>query len=140
MPSSRYTVKMAQMICARIAEGESLSAICRDPKMPCMTTVMNWLCAKPDFRERYARARELQADTLFDQILAISDEAFGDGAAGAGEPAQRAKLKIESRKVLPERFARIEVRLDGLFEQLKDLNSSIRWMREPADYASRGKG
>jgi hypothetical protein len=43
-------------------------------------------------------------------------------------------------KVLPERFARIEVRLDGLFEQLKDLNSSIRWMREPADYGFRQPG
>jgi hypothetical protein len=43
-------------------------------------------------------------------------------------------------KVLPERFARIEVRLDGLFEQLKDLNSSIRWMREPADYGPRQPG
>jgi hypothetical protein len=45
--------------------------------------------------------------------------------------------EIETLKVLPERFARIEVRLDGLYEQLKDLNSSIRWMREPTDYAGR---
>jgi hypothetical protein len=36
---------------------------------------------------------------------------------------------------LPERFARIEVRLDGMAEQLRDLNASIRWMREPAEHA-----
>jgi hypothetical protein len=44
---------------------------------------------------------------------------------------------VEPLKLLPERFARIEVRLDGMYEQLKDLNSSIRWMREPADHSSR---
>jgi hypothetical protein len=42
---------------------------------------------------------------------------------------------VEPLKLLPERFARIEVRLDGMYEQLKDLNSSIRWMREPVDGA-----
>ena len=30
--------------------------------------------------------------------------------------------------------AKIETRLDGLIEQFKDLNASIRWMREPAPY------
>ncbi len=30
--------------------------------------------------------------------------------------------------------ARVETRLDGLIEQFKDLNSAVRWMREPADY------
>jgi hypothetical protein len=43
---------------------------------------------------------------------------------------------VEPLKLLPERFARIEVRLDGMYEQLKDLNSSIRWMREPVEHPS----
>lgn len=30
--------------------------------------------------------------------------------------------------------ARVETRLDGLVEQFKDLNASIRWMRDPASY------
>lgn len=30
--------------------------------------------------------------------------------------------------------ARVETRLEGLVEQFKDLNASIRWMREPAAY------
>ena len=29
---------------------------------------------------------------------------------------------------------KIETRLDGLIEQFKDLNASIRWMREPAGF------
>jgi hypothetical protein len=29
--------------------------------------------------------------------------------------------------------ARLETRLDALIEQVRDLNASIRWMREPAE-------
>jgi hypothetical protein len=37
--------------------------------------------------------------------------------------------EIEPLKALDVRVARIEVRLEALLEQLKDLNASIRWMR-----------
>lgn len=59
--------------------------------------------------------------------------------AGLTQRVRQLEAELEPLKVLPERFARIEVRLDGLFEQLKDLNSSIRWMREPAEPAGRGR-
>lgn len=47
---------------------------------------------------------------------------------------RRLEDEVRPLKLLPERMARIEVRLDGLFEQLRDLNASVRWMRDPADY------
>jgi hypothetical protein len=47
------------------------------------------------------------------------------------------EVEIEPLKILPERFARIEARLDGMYEQLKDLNSSIRWMRDSVDHPLR---
>jgi hypothetical protein len=46
------------------------------------------------------------------------------------------EAEIEPLKILPERFARIEARLDGMYEQLKDLNSSIRWMRDASEHGS----
>lgn len=39
---------------------------------------------------------------------------------------------IEPLKQLPIQFARMEVKLDGLLEQFKDMNASMRWMRTPA--------
>ena len=42
--------------------------------MPGHTTVYEWLLARPDFADRYARARDEQADTLADEIIAIADE------------------------------------------------------------------
>jgi Ser-tRNA(Ala) deacylase AlaX len=42
--------------------------------MPSHTVVYEWLAQKPDFAEKYARAREDQAETLADEIQAIADE------------------------------------------------------------------
>lgn len=69
-----YSLKIALEICERIADGESLVKICSDPKMPKKTAVYEWLLRHKEFAEIYARAREDQADTLADEIHAISDE------------------------------------------------------------------
>ncbi len=39
---TRYTPKVAADICTRLAEGESLRAICKDDAMPGLRTVMGW--------------------------------------------------------------------------------------------------
>ena len=65
---------MGDTICGRIAEGESLRKICQDDWMPDRVTIYRWLAADPDFCNQYTRAREDQADTLADEIIAIADE------------------------------------------------------------------
>jgi len=42
--------------------------------MPAQSTVYEWLFRHPSFAEQYTRAREEQADTLADEIIAIADE------------------------------------------------------------------
>ena len=42
--------------------------------MPAQSTVYDWLLRHPEFAENYTRAREEQADTLADEIIAIADE------------------------------------------------------------------
>jgi hypothetical protein len=42
--------------------------------MPDRTVVYDWLLRDPDFANRYTRAREEQAETLADEIVAIADE------------------------------------------------------------------
>lgn len=69
-----YSLAIALQICERIADGESLVKICGDAKMPKKTAVYEWLLRHKEFSEIYARAREDQADTLADEIHAISDE------------------------------------------------------------------
>lgn len=43
--------------------------------MPTLDTIYRWIGRYPSFSEQYTRAREEQADTLADEIQALSDEA-----------------------------------------------------------------
>jgi hypothetical protein len=41
--------------------------------MPNRATVFRWLASNAEYRDQYARARESQADAIFDEILHIAD-------------------------------------------------------------------
>lgn len=71
---TKYSQELAAEMLIRITEGESLRSIVKDANMPGQATVYEWLLAKPDFAEQYAYARDQQADTLADEIIAIADE------------------------------------------------------------------
>ena len=70
---STYTPEIASIICARLSNGEALPAICAAEGIG-VSTVYQWLQARPEFADQYARAREDQADTLAAQITALADE------------------------------------------------------------------
>ena len=111
-PSS-YTQKTADAICARLADGESLRSICSGKAMPSKTTVMRWLASNAAFRDQYACAREQQADTLVDDIVAIADEAAvtikheGDEVSLAldATAVARNRLRVDARKWVAARMA-----------------------------------
>ena len=114
---STYTKAVGAKICERLAEGESLRAICETAGMPNKSTVFRWLASHDSFRDQYARAREAQADSIADEILDIADEectkiradkhpraeADEDGMVEVVFDAvavQRNKLRIDARKWL----------------------------------------
>ncbi|WP_374520368.1 terminase small subunit protein [Hydrogenophaga sp.] len=71
---SDYSEALADLICSRIADGQSLRSICRDEDMPDRATVFRWLASREDFATKYAYAREQQADLYAESIVDISDE------------------------------------------------------------------
>ena len=71
---SDYSLEIAADICVKLSDGESLKSICEDDTYPNRATVFRWLAAHSEFRDMYARAREEQADSLADEIVAIADE------------------------------------------------------------------
>ncbi|MDE2104683.1 MAG: hypothetical protein KGL39_46030 [Patescibacteria group bacterium] len=89
---SEYTKATANLLCERIADGESLRAICREDGMPGKSTVFEWLAAHQDFADHYARARETQADSLADEIIDIADNSSLD--------ANDKRVRIDTRKWL----------------------------------------
>ena len=71
---SVYTAELAEEICARLAAGESLKAICRDPDMPPFSTVQGWARDNHHgFAAMYDRAREL-LHALIERAFALIDD------------------------------------------------------------------
>jgi len=75
---SNYSALVAEAICNRLVNGESLRAICADPAMPCRATVFRWLAGNEEFRRSYTLARERRAEDLLDEIMEIADDSSGD--------------------------------------------------------------
>lgn len=101
MPRGRpdgYTSALGATICERIAKGESVLAISKESGMPSQSMIYRWLESHVEFREKYARARDRQADSLAEQALEIADQA----APGRSDAA---RLQVDTRKWWAARLA-----------------------------------
>jgi hypothetical protein len=115
-----YRPEIADLICDRIAGGESLRQICQDATMPARSTIFVWLEEHEDFARVYRLARQLQIEDLMDEILEIADDSSNDwidreGADGKKyrvfnpDSIRRSKLRIGARKwlvskLMPKRY------------------------------------
>lgn len=121
-PSPHDKQKVMIDICGQLIDGLSLRTICKQAGMPSMGTVMVWLNTDKGLQEQYARAREIQAEVLAEEILEISDNARNDymekfdkdGASLGyfinGENVARSRLRVDSRKwyaakLYPKKFS-----------------------------------
>jgi hypothetical protein len=115
--------ELALKICSRIAEGESVRTIVHDDDMPASSTISRWLLDedKKDFWEQYEKARNIQAENMFEELLEIADDGTNDwmekeNRDGSsyyvinGEAMGRSRLRVDVRKwylskVLPKKFS-----------------------------------
>lgn len=153
---SIYSQELANTICSELASGKSLRHICLSEDMPAATTVHQWVLedkgadekGNGGFSKQYARARDIQAEIMFDEILEISDDGTNDYMTITKgdkeyntedrEVTNRSKLRVDSRKwylskVLPKKFGdKMDVTSDGkaikgnsiIFSDFKDEASS----------------
>ena len=100
--SAGYGAEIAETICDRLVNGESLRAICADPGMPAKATVFRWLASNEDFRRSYALARECQAEDFADAILEIAD-----GCSDIRHARRRiGVLKLAAGRMAPRKFGK----------------------------------
>lgn len=112
-PPSLYSEALAEAICDRLADGESLNTICRSQGMPSERTVRTWArTPEHPFSPKYARAREIGYFKLADELLEIADDGSNDwmrrtgkdgedlGWAVNGEHIARSRLRVDTRKWL----------------------------------------
>lgn len=70
-----YNFDTAKEICERIATGESLSSIAREPGMPAYSTIMRWVQDDVEgFEEMYSYARECQGCYWADLAIDLAEK------------------------------------------------------------------
>lgn len=127
--ASSFTQEMADAICSRLAEGESLRSICRDEGMPTEAAVRMWaLDDVQGFGSQYARAREIGYDRLAEEILEIADTPMQgvktvEKATGTetttGDMIEHRRLQVDARKwmlakMLPKKYGdKLETTIKG---------------------------
>jgi len=63
-----YSATLRDQICSAVACGSNLNRISQQAGMPTRETLYCWLRDKPDFADKYGRAREERADWRSDRI------------------------------------------------------------------------
>lgn len=123
MAHTIFTQELADKICEHLVSGLSLRQIEALEGMPTKTTILRWLADDrfTSFRDQYARARDMQAEGMADEILEIADDGRNDwmeiqnrdgdniGWRVNGEAVQRSRLRIDARKwllskLLPKKY------------------------------------
>jgi hypothetical protein len=131
-----YTPEIGDELCLLLLQTDeqgrcySLRRILRDKNLA-MSTVFGWLRDHEDFRSKYTRAREIQAEIELDSMNDIADDGRNDwmerlGADGEnkgwvanGESVARSKLRLEQRrwyasKLLPKKYGdKVQTELSG---------------------------
>ena len=110
-----YTQAIADEICKRLMDGQSLRSILRDGHLPDKSTVFNWLLHNKQFIDQYTHAREVQAETFVDEMTDIADDGSNDymeKITQSGEITHvpdhehinRSRIRIDTRKWIAERM------------------------------------
>lgn len=136
-------------VCSQLTSSSvSLAAILRGTMpdgsgLPNYSEIMSWILDDPTFSEKYTRAREYQADFLFDELVEIADDCRNDwmerndptnpGYVANRELVARTKLRLDTRKwcaskLKPKKYGeRMDVSVQGemvlatlTLEQLED--------------------
>lgn len=104
-----YTPKLANAICAKLAQGLSLRAVCSEDGMPNRDTVSTWVINDIEgFSGQYAKARDIALDMMADEILEIADtpqqgvkiktDEAGKNEVTTGDMIEHRRLRVDARK------------------------------------------
>jgi len=112
---TKMTAELVEELVAWVSEGNTLAAFCRKHELG-RRTVYDWLEADPELTARFARARELGADAIADDILSIADDGSNDtyiddegNEKTDQDVIQRSRLRVDARlkllaKWFPQRY------------------------------------
>jgi hypothetical protein len=91
---STFTDEIFDEICERLANGQTLSQICRDPEMPSREAVTRWTKNDDGRRKKYDLARQDGMDALADTIVDIACVLYGNVPLYARASARRGESTL----------------------------------------------
>ena len=112
-------IKILDAVIERLVDGESLREICLDDDMPNKVTILRWTNSDSGLATSMARAREMQADALDDDITGVIKE-IRDGTLDANQ----GRVIINAHQW---RAAALKPKLYGT-KQTVDVNHGIKHM------------
>ena len=85
-------------ICQRICEGEGLRPMCdASNRLPSWRTVLRFVREDEEAYLRYREARQIQAETMRDQIIALVEAPLPDEPKLAMAEVQRRRLEVDMK-------------------------------------------
>lgn len=135
--------ELAALICERLAEGESLRAVCRDPAVGITEgAVRLWARDDETFAAQYARARALGYEKLSEDMLEIADtpkigQKSVSKATGLeiteGDMIEHRRLQVDTRKWMLSKM------LPKIYGDKVDVKHSGEVVVRVKDYTGRKK-
>lgn len=116
MGAGKFTVELFDNICKEISQSnKGLVSICKSNDIAAVS-FYDWIAKDAELANKYARARELQAEFLAEEILEIADETANDtistdrGDIPNSEWINRSRLRVDARKwvaskLYPKKYA-----------------------------------
>lgn len=135
MYSELQKIEIINEICEKISKGQSLRSVLKSENMPDIVTFYKWIDSNIDFVKQYARATELRAESIFEDIIKICDATEDDiiyDEKGNEIPnhnvINRDRLRVDSRKwmlakMMPKKYGdKVELEHSGSIENKTDLS------------------
>jgi hypothetical protein len=151
----QYRQRIVDLVCEATKETDKgMKRICDafrkdDSLFPSRRTIRDWISEDANLAAQYARAKEMQADHIFEQIIDIADDdsedaIFVEGDEESGKSAkmvknkefmERSKLRVDTRKwvvakLLPKKYGD---RITQEIEISDSLASAIKKARQRAN-------
>lgn len=122
---NRYSAALADRICKRLADGESLNAICKSDGYPSESSVRGWVMDDyQGFAANYTRAREIGYSRLAEEILHIADTPV----LGVKKVSKPMTMKNNDGDIVPTGEMLEEVTEGDMIEHRRLQVESRKWM------------
>lgn len=125
---TKYSEEVIDQIINKMIEGRDIVSICEDPGMPPRSSIYDWLDSYPEFRARYAKAKEGLADVYARKILSLAENNTPENSAADSIKLRawtwatsRYAPRLYSEKVVADQATQVNVQINNTTNNVANL-------------------